>query len=95
MAQPRSSKPLETETCPPSSASLPTILGLYVRAMSIYKTPLHWAAEHDRRDVAEMLVDAGADLEATTSWGATALDWAATMGSANVADLLVARGAKG
>ena len=59
------------------------------------KTPLHWAAEHDRRDIARMLLDAGADLEATTSWGATPLDWAATMGSAKVADLLLARGAQG
>ena len=59
------------------------------------KTPLHWAAERDRRDAAEILLDSGADLEATTSWGATALDWAATMGSAKVADLLLARGAKG
>ncbi|MGO9009355.1 MAG: ankyrin repeat domain-containing protein [Bryobacteraceae bacterium] len=59
------------------------------------KTPLHWAAEHDRQDVAETLLQAGADLEATTSWGATPLDWAATMGSTKVADLLLARGAKG
>jgi len=59
------------------------------------KTPLHWAAEHDRSEVAQMLLDSGADLEATTSWGATALDWAATMGSTRVAELLLARGAKG
>ncbi len=59
------------------------------------KTPLHWAAEYDRRDIAQALLDSGADLEATTSWGATALDWAATMGSTEVADLLLARGAKG
>ncbi len=59
------------------------------------KTPLHWAAEHDHPDVARMLLDAGADLEARTSWGATPLDWAATMGSTKVADLLLARGAQG
>jgi hypothetical protein len=59
------------------------------------KTPLHWAAEHDRCDVAQMLLDSDADLEATTSWGDTALDWSATMGSTKVADLLLARGAKG
>jgi len=59
------------------------------------KTPLHWAAEHDHHDVAEMLLQAGADLEATTSWGATPLDWVATMGSTKVADLLLARGAQG
>ncbi len=67
-----------------------------VRASDEYlKTPLHWAAEHDRVDVAEMLLDAGADLEAMTSWNATPLDWAATMGSTKVAELLLARGAKG
>ena len=59
------------------------------------KTPLHWAAQHDHYDIAEMLLDAGADLEATTSWGATPFDWAATMGSTKVADLFLARGAKG
>ena len=59
------------------------------------KTPLHWAAEHDHHDVAQMLLRAGADLEATTSWGATPLDWAAIMGSTKVADLLLARGAQG
>jgi ankyrin repeat protein len=67
-----------------------------VRASDEYlKTPLHWAAEHDRRDVAQMLLDSGADLEATTSWGATPFDWASTMGSTKVADLLLARGARG
>jgi ankyrin repeat protein len=53
-----------------------------VRATDEYlKTPLHWAAEHDHYHVAEMLLDAGAELEATTHWGATPLDWAATMGA--------------
>jgi uncharacterized protein len=59
------------------------------------KTPLHWAAQNDHRDIAELLLDAGADIEATTSWGATPLDWAAVMGSRKVADLLLARGAQG
>jgi len=59
------------------------------------KTPLHWAAEYDRSDMAQMLLNSGADLEAATSWGATALDWAATMGSTAVAELLLARGATG
>jgi ankyrin repeat protein len=59
------------------------------------KTPLHWAAETDQYEIAEMLLDAGADMEATTSWGATPFDCAATMGSARVADLLLVRGAKG
>ena len=59
------------------------------------KTPLHWAAELDRRDIAQLVLDSGADLEAATAWGATALDWAATLGSTKVADLLLAHGAKG
>ena len=59
------------------------------------KTGLHWAAETDQVQAAQTLLDAGADIEAKTSWGATALDWAATMGSVGVGDLLVARGASG
>src|SRR5262245_5157100 len=56
------------------------------------KTALHWAAERDHAEVAAALVDAGADIEARTSWGASPFDWAATMGSSTVADLLLARG---
>jgi len=59
------------------------------------KTGLHWAAETNQAEVARLLLDAGADIEAKTSWGATPLDWAATMGSADVAELLLARGASG
>jgi uncharacterized protein len=59
------------------------------------KTGLHWAAELDGIDVARVLVDAGADIEARTSWGASPLDWAATMGSIRVAELLLSRGAGG
>jgi len=59
------------------------------------KTGLHWAAETDQAEIARILIDAGADIEARTSWDATPLDWAATMGSGRVADLLLSRGAKG
>ena len=59
------------------------------------KTGLHWAAELDRIEVARALVDASADIEARTSWGASPLDWAATMGSTRVAEFLLSRGAGG
>jgi ankyrin repeat protein len=59
------------------------------------KTALHCAAELDRIEVARVLVDAGADIEAKTSWGASPLDWAATMGSTHVAEFLLLRGAAG
>jgi uncharacterized protein len=59
------------------------------------KTGLHWAAETDQVEAAQMLLDEGADMEAKTTWGATPLDWAATMGSVGVGDLLLARGASG
>ncbi|MBL8114716.1 MAG: ankyrin repeat domain-containing protein [Acidobacteria bacterium] len=57
------------------------------------KTGLHWAAETDQLEVARVLLDAGADLDARTTWNATPLDWAATLGSGRVAELLLARGA--
>ena len=59
------------------------------------KTGLHWAAETDQLETARVLLDEGADIEATTTWGATPLDWAATMGSTRVAGLLLERGASG
>jgi ankyrin repeat protein len=59
------------------------------------KTGLHIAAEADQAEIARILLEAGADLEAQTSWRATPLDWAATLGSSRTADLLIARGASG
>ncbi len=59
------------------------------------KTGLHLAAETDQLETARVLLDAGADIEALTTWGATPLDWAATMGSGSVAELLLDRGASG
>ena len=59
------------------------------------KTGLHWAAETDQGDVARLLIDSGAEIDAKTAWGASPLDWAATMGSNRVADLLLSRGARG
>jgi ankyrin repeat protein len=59
------------------------------------KTGLHWAAETDQAEVARHLIDAGADIEAKTSWGASPLEWAAVMGRVRVADFLLSRGASG
>jgi ankyrin repeat protein len=59
------------------------------------KTALHRAAEVDQAEVARLLLDGGAEIEARTSWGASPLDWAATMGSTRVAELLLSRGAGG
>lgn len=59
------------------------------------KTALHWAVEKDHAEIARLLLDAGADIEAKTSWGDTPLHWAATLGSSKVAELLLGRGARG
>lgn len=59
------------------------------------KTALHWAAEKDFVAVAEVLLEAGADVTMRTSWGATALEWAGYLGSVGVAELLMARNAPG
>ena len=57
------------------------------------KTPLHFAAEKDHRRVAEVLLAAGARLEAETTWRMTPLEWAANMGSRRVAETLLEAGA--
>jgi uncharacterized protein len=58
------------------------------------ETPLHWAASSDDVDVAEVLIDAGADIEAPDGSIGTPLDNAVGYGCWHVARLLVARGAR-
>lgn len=57
------------------------------------KTPLHWAAEKNYRELAELLLNLGANINAEISWGMTPLQWAANMGNRDVADVLLAHGA--
>jgi ankyrin repeat protein len=59
------------------------------------ETPLHWAASSDDSDVAEALLDGGADMKAdgASIGGGTALDNAIGYGCWHVARLLVSRGA--
>jgi ankyrin repeat protein len=58
------------------------------------ETPLHWAASSDDLDVAEALIDAGADIEAPGGSIGTPLDNAIGYGCWHVADHLVHRGAR-
>lgn len=58
-------------------------------------TPLlHVTAELNDVRSTELLLEAGADLEAEAAWGQTAFEWAANMGSGETAELLRARGAE-
>jgi ankyrin repeat protein len=57
------------------------------------KTPLHVAAEHDREAISRRLLEAGADVEAETSWAMTPLQWAANLGSRRAGRVLIAHGA--
>lgn len=58
------------------------------------ETPLHWAASSDDSDVAEALIDGGADVEAPDGSIGTPLDNAVGYGCWHVARLLAARGAR-
>jgi uncharacterized protein len=58
------------------------------------ETPLHWAASSDDLDVADALIDAGADLETPGGSIGTPLDNAIGYGCWQVAGRLVERGAR-
>jgi len=58
------------------------------------ETPLHYAASSDDADVAEALIDGGADIEKPGGSIGTPLDNAVGYGCWHVARLLVARGAR-
>ena len=57
-------------------------------------TPLHWAACRGRIDACTLLLDHGADVQATDDTrGATPLHWAAAEGATDICALLLDRGA--
>lgn len=58
------------------------------------ETPLHWAASSDDADVAEALINGGADIEMAGGSIGTPLDNAVGYGCWNVARLLVQRGVR-
>ncbi len=57
-------------------------------------SPLHYAAVHGQRDAVDLLIDRGADLEATdTEYGATPIGWANEKGHMDLVRHIRARGA--
>ena len=61
--------------------------------LSAGSTALHWAAAHDRHDVIETLLDAGAFVDAQDDYGVTPLRTACRFGSLETVRLLIERGA--
>ena len=57
------------------------------------KTPLHWAAWDDRRDMAELLLAHGADVNAKDSYGRRPLQLAKKQGRTSIIALLKQHGA--
>ena len=58
------------------------------------ESPLIAATSLGLESVAKLLVDSGADIEATAVFGARPLHWAASMGLVSTVELLIAKGAE-
>ena len=68
--------------------------GTDVNAKASNGTPLHLAATFGHKEIAELLIDKGADVNAVGGLlGWTPLHWAASEGRKEVAELLIAKGA--
>jgi ankyrin repeat protein len=66
-----------------------------VKAKDGYRTtPLHRAARHGHKQIAELLLAHGADVNATGTYDSTPLHRAAETGRTQVAGVLVAHGAR-
>ena len=57
-------------------------------------TPLHKAAANNHKDIVELLIATGAQVNAKDKLGSTALHWAAYNGHKDIVDLLIAGGAQ-
>ena len=58
------------------------------------ETPLIGSASLGAERVSKVLIEAGAELEATSVYGSRALHWAAWMGASATVEMLIARGAQ-
>ncbi len=66
--------------------------GLIARRDEQGETPLHWTAKSNSRDVAELLITKGADINAEDKSGNTPMSVAAQSNSRDVVELLIAKG---
>ena len=55
-------------------------------------SPLHYAAYRSHKEIAELLISKGADVNAKDENGDTPLNWAAAGGHMEIAELLIASG---
>ena len=67
--------------------------GANVNAKMWRRTPLHSATAGGHTEIAELLIDIGADVNANEDYGLTPLHLAAKYGHREVAELLIAKGA--
>ena len=57
------------------------------------RSALHLAARYGKKDVAELLIDKGADINLNNGWGGTPLSWAKHKGRKGIVELLRKHGA--
>jgi ankyrin repeat protein len=68
--------------------------GAHINGTHGRESPLIASASLGAESVSKVLVDAGAELEATSIYGSRALHWAAWMGALATVELLIQRGAQ-
>ncbi|MEI0608062.1 ankyrin repeat domain-containing protein, partial [Brachyspira pulli] len=57
-------------------------------------TPLMWFILNDNTEIAELLIESGADINAKDKNGKTALDYAKEKNNSKIEQLLITKGAK-